>query len=373
MAKKAINILGIRGIPAAHGGFETFVGRLAPFLRDRGWKVTVFCQHDPEELDRPEHGFEDWYEGIRRIHLRSNSNGPHGTIHFDFSATKYVLNQDGIDLVLGYNTAIFMLLQRLRRRAIAINMDGIEWKRAKWSGLAKSWFYLNELLGSRLGNVTIADHPEIASHLSRHGRNGLVTIPYGADRVVNGDTAYATALGLEPDRYMISIARIEPENSILEIVRGFGRNRAGRKLAVLGKLTDEHPYHKQIRADAGPDVIFPGPIYDSETVSSLRFNARAYIHGHQVGGTNPSLVESLGAGNAIIAHDNKFNRWTAGSGQLFFSDEFSCAEQISRLFADDLLADQARASARDRFAGTFEWEQVLGQYDDVLCGMLRNR
>jgi glycosyltransferase involved in cell wall biosynthesis len=364
--ERAINIMGIRGIPAAHGGFETFAARLAPYLQSHGWKVLVYCQHEPDAHDVPANGFEDDWEGIHRVHLRSKRAGPVGTMEFDLATVRNVIKRPGIDLVLGYNTALFNLLQRMRRRRVVMNMDGIEWKRDKWSFPAKAWFFINELAGMHGCSQPIADHPEIAAHLRSRGCRNAVVIPYGSDEIREADPSLIEPFGLQSDRYFVSIARIEPENSILEIVRAFvASDRTDFKLAVLGKLQDDNAYHRAVRdaaAEAGEAVLFPGAIYDASIVSSLRFYTRAYLHGHQVGGTNPSLVEALGAGNAVIAHDNRFNRWTAGAGQFFFRDERDCRTNMDRLMRTPQEAIAARAAARRRHDEDFRWEKVLDQY-----------
>jgi glycosyltransferase involved in cell wall biosynthesis len=132
--------------------------------------------------------------------------------------------------------------------------------------------------------------------------------------------------GLVPKGYFLLVARIEPENSILEIVEAFVEAHMNEKLVVLGKLEPRiNRYHAKVQAAANGGVIFPGAIYDRKIVVALRFHCLAYMHGHQVGGTNPSLVEALGAGNPIIAHDNKFNRWAAGEEQLFFKNVKECS------------------------------------------------
>lgn len=357
-----VNILGIRGIPAAHGGFETFAANLAPFLRDRGHTVTVYCQED----DGDPGPWVDTWEGIERVHFCPKSDGPKGTIEFDWACVRHVMTQPGVDLVLGYNTAIFNIRERLKGRKVLMNMDGIEWKRAKWSLPARIWFFLNELAGANLCHVAIADHPEIARHVERRCFKKAVMIPYGSDRIENAPEEPIRAMGLEPGKYMVSIARVEPENSILELVQGFSALETDAKCVVLGRFDDDNAYHQQVKAAAGPNVMFPGAIYVPETVAALRFHARAYLHGHQVGGTNPSLVEALGAGNAVIAHDNKFNRWVTGDAQFYFSTIAEAQAQITKVLSDDAAHARASAAARAQHAEKFEWEMILSAYEKAL-------
>ncbi|MDO4635962.1 MAG: DUF1972 domain-containing protein [Lautropia sp.] len=358
----ALRILGIRGVPAAHGGFETFAEYLALYLAEKGWRITVYCQVDGTGAIK-----EDSWRGVRRIHIPVDREGPAGTIQFDWIATRHAQKAGEPCLTLGYNTAIFCTLLRLARLPNVINMDGIEWQRAKWGMGPKVWFYLNEWAGAWLGNHLVADHPEIKTHLSRRTSPDRITvIPYGAEDIRSADSAPVTALGLEPGRYLSVIARAEPENSLLEIVSGFSRKPRGLKLAVLGKYDAANPYHQAVKAAASDEVRFLGAIYDKAIVQALRFHSAAYVHGHQVGGTNPSLVEALGAGNAVIAHDNRFNRWVAGPGAAYFDGASGFADQLESILGDPGRLDAMRRASRARFEAEFQWDKILSAYETLL-------
>ena len=272
-------------------------------------------------------------------------------------------------LVLGYNTAIFLALLRWQGKKILINMDGIEWKRPKWSGPVRAWFYLNEWLGAWLGHRLVADHPAIEDHLAtRRPRGAIAMIPYGGDEVVATSAAPLAALGLTPQKYLVSIARIEPDNSILPMVQAFSRKGRGMKLVVLGKLDAGNAYHAAVRAAASDEVIFPGATY-GKVVQALRLHARGYCHGHTVGGTNPSLVESLWCGNAVLAHRNRFNQWTAGAEQFFFADTDECERMIERILTDDIAVARAGRMARLRAGADFVWADILSAYERELAAL----
>ncbi|MGZ5841881.1 MAG: DUF1972 domain-containing protein [Xanthobacteraceae bacterium] len=359
-------LLGTRGIPAAHGGFESFAEKLALFLVERGWRVTVYCQHDVKHVT--ERFSSDTWCDIERVNVQVAHGGAAGTIEFDWHSTRHAAAQDGVCLVLGYNTAIFLPLLRAKAKNILINMDGIEWKRPKWSPPVRLWFYLNEWIGAWLGHRLIADHPAIADHLAtRRPRGATAMIPYGGDEVTAASTTPVTALGLVPGQYLVSIARLEPDNNILTMVEAFSRRRRGAKLIVLGMLDANNPYHAAIKAAASDEVVFAGAIYDKAIVQALRFHARAYCHGHTVGGTNPSLVEALWCGNAVLAHRNRFNQWTAGLEQFFFSDTDECARMIDRILTDDVAVARAGRAARLRAAADFNWTDILLQYEHELA------
>ncbi|WP_137933661.1 DUF1972 domain-containing protein [Mesorhizobium comanense] len=358
----SILILGTRGIPAAHGGFETFAEKLALFLVGRGWKVGVYCQDEVERVDQRVR--TDTWRGIDLIHVQVASKGPRATLEFDWQCVLDAARRPGVCLVLGYNGAVFLTWLRLMRRKVITNMDGIEWRRPKWGPAARSWFWLNEWIGAWASHRLVADHPVIADHLAtRRPRKAISTITYGADPVTSAPEAPVRALGLEPGKYLISIARIEPDNNILPIVEAFRGQKSDMKLVVLGTLSDQIPYHVAVRKAADASVVLPGAIYDQAAVKALRYHARAYMHGHTVGGTNPSLVEALAAGNMVIAHDNPYNRWTAGAAAIFFKDTAGCAEAMRRAMEDDALVAACGEAARTRAREAFRWEDVLLAYE----------
>lgn len=362
LSKKHLAILGIRGVPAAHGGFESFAERFAPWMVQHGWKVTVYCQGSATGKR-----YEDEWEGCRRVHIPVKGDSAVASIIFDLKSTLEAIREKGTLLTLGYNTGFLSVYARLKRRVNLINMDGIEWKRAKYSMPQKAYLWLNERLAAASGNVLIADHPEIARHHSSHAAPGKIRmIPYGGDRIDVADEGELARFGLVRDQFFTVIARPEPENSILEIVRAFSRKPRDAKLIVLGRYSPDQAYQRTVRAVASGDVIFPGPIYQKEVLHALRLFGLAYIHGHQVGGTNPSLVEALGAGNAIIAHDNPFNRWVAGEAGLYFGDEDGCEEAIERLIFSAACRDELRLAASRRWEAEFTWPRILRSYQDLI-------
>lgn len=361
---KRLLILGTRGVPANHGGFETFAEALSTYLVQKGWRVTVYCQEDWNRTTM----YETMWGRVRRVHIPVKQTGALGTIIFDLKAALHARKQPTMALTLGYNTAIFNVLQRLRGKANLFNMDGIEYRRAKWGPVAKLWFWINERIACWTGTHLIADHPEIKAHLATRTREKRITmIPYGADVITDSSTAPLKEFGLEPGKFSTVIARPEPENSILEIVQGFSQQPRGHTLVVLGDFDENNPYHQRVLASASSEVKFLGAIYDKPTVRALRYHSYLYVHGHQVGGTNPSLVEALGAGNPVLAHDNPFNRWVAGAdAAVYFSDSASCAAQFTDLLDHPDHALAMKKAARLRHAEQFTWELVLAEYEKLL-------
>jgi hypothetical protein len=365
--QKALRILGIRGIPGCHGGFESFAQDLAPFLAARGWKVSVYCQVDSGPARE-----ENW-QGVGLVCLPVTTRGALGTMEFDWHSTRHAVASREPVLVLGYNTAMLSSLYRLRGIPNLLNMDGLEWRRQKHNPAERAWLLLNEWIGSRVADHVIADHPSIHSRYANWaGVRGLSTVPYGSRSVHSAERSLIEPFGLLPDGYTLVIARPEPENYILEIVRAYSARPRSRPLVVLGSYTRRVRYQRHVLDAARSDTMFPGAIYDRSTVDALRYFATLYVHGHRVGGTNPSLVEALGAGNAVLAHDNVFNRWVCGSAGAFFADEADLASSFDRLLEDHGARElpHLRAAARLRHASTFDLTRRLEEYEEVLAATL---
>ncbi len=363
---RRIRILGTRGIPNRHGGFEACVQHLAPWLVERGWHVTVYCQEPPGSAC-----YQDTWRGVVLEHVPAPSHGARGSLWFDAWTTRHAARHDDLMLTMGFNTAVLFPWYRLRGRRHVVNMDGVEWRRAKWSLPVRGWFWCNSWVAGYAANHLIADHPGIARMLARRGWSGRTTmVPYGADSVTHAPEGPLKALSLTPRRYGLVIARAEPENSVLEIVRAWSRAPRTHPLVVLGAYEAGHAFQAAVRAAAGPDVRFPGALYDPVVVQALRHHARLYVHGHTVGGTNPSLVEALGAGSPVLAHDNEFNRWVAGPGARYFADQAGCEAALTALLDDEAALTAMRSASYVRHAEAFTWEKVLPEYERVLLGAM---
>ena len=365
--EKTVRILGTHGVPANYGGFETAAENIALFLVAKGWRVVVYCQL----AGKGPVGHDVW-RGIERVMIPVDLPGWRGTSQFDWLSIAHACQFQDICLTFGYNTGIYNFRQRLSGIPNIINMDGIEWSRARWGFFKQSILYINERFAALFGNHLIADHPVIERYLwTRAPRRKISTITYGADPLPTAPRGLVDAMHLEPGRYLTLIARPLPENSILELVQAFSARRRDHKLVVLGQFRPEDDtYHRQVMAAASDEVVFPGPIYEKETVQALRFHGRGYLHGHTVGGTNPSLIEAMAAGNPVVAHDNQYNRWVASDGALYFDTVEAADRQISLLLSDEALQQKLKRAALCRFSQEFTWRRVAEQYEELLSAYL---
>lgn len=361
--KKTVRILGTHGVPAAYGGFETAAENIALFLVKQGWRVVVYCQ-----IKGKEDISEDTWNGIERVRIPINTPGWKGTSKFDWISINHACQFRDLCLTFGYNTAVFNIRQRLKGIPNVINMDGIEWSRARWGFVRQAILYINERIGCLAGNHLIADHPEIEKYLmTRAPKSKITTITYGADPLPEAPEDPVRQFGLEPGKYFNLIARPIPENSILEMVQGFSMKSRGYKLAILGKFEPEtDDYHCQVIEAASDEVVFLGAIYDKSTVQALRYHSLAYVHGHTVGGTNPSLVEAMAAGNPVIAHDNRYNRWVARDAAAYFDSADSFSDCIDKLLSSSSHLEAMKAASKQRFFEEFTWDYVASQYEQLL-------
>ncbi|MDR1394430.1 MAG: DUF1972 domain-containing protein [Bifidobacteriaceae bacterium] len=367
-ARPTVRILGTHGVPAAYGGFETAAENVGLYLAEHGWRVIVYCQTEGTGAIT-----SDVWRGLERINIPVNLPGWRGTSLFDAKCVAHASRFRDVCLVFGYNTGIFNLWQRLLGTPLAINMDGIEWSRSRWGFTRQMILYINERFSALAGNALIADHPVIAKYLAgRAPKHKIVTITYGAYEVRDAPEEPVLELGLEPGKYVTVVCRAIPENSVLELVEGFSRRKREYKLVVIGEYDLRNdPYHRTVRRAASAEVVFPGAVFDQERLGAIRFHSALYAHGHTVGGTNPSLVEAMAAGNPVLAHNNAYNRWTAGPEAAYFVTADHAAIQFDRLLPDPARLIAMSEASLARYREEFTWERVARKYEALLSRLAR--
>lgn len=356
-------ILGSRGIPARYGGFETFVEELAPRLVARGVEVTVFCEATgepaPAELG-----------GVRLEHVPAGAPGPLRTVAYDLRCLWRARRDFDVVYMLGYGASFACWLPRLWGSAVWINMDGLEWRRSKWSRLARWYLRAMEGIAGRVATRLVFDNGALAGEIvARRRWRGVerTALAYGAPIVRAADPAPLFELGLEPGGFDLALCRAEPENHLLEVVRAHVEADLPRPLVVVANTEAGTPYCDEVLAWASERVRFLGAVYEPRTVRALRFHCHTYLHGHSVGGTNPSLIEAMGCGAPVIAHDNPFNREVLGDAGLYFASEAALRGALAAAQAESPAGRRAiGAAARHRIEERYTWERVAQQYARLL-------
>jgi len=355
--------MGTRGVPAQYGGFETAVEEIGRRLVQRGYQVTVYCRN-PGQRQRE-------YLGMHLVNLPAIRHRMTETLSHTGISAAHAIVRDRPDVVLLLNAGNAPWLRPLAWAGIptAIHLDGLESRRQKWRGIGARYYRWAERAAVTWGTEVIADAEAIADHVQRLYARQCVVIAYGA-QVIHPGSDRLVELDCTPGGYHLIVARLEPENHVLEAVQGYRRSRQAVPLVVVGDAPYSQDYIRQVReAAAGdPRIRMVGSIYDRELLDQLYGNAATYVHGHSVGGTNPSLLRAMGAGAAVLAFDVEFNREVTAGEALFWSG----ADDVSAVF--DSLAEgihdedlrRYRVLGRQRIGEHYQWEQIVDQYEQLI-------
>lgn len=361
-----IALLGTRGIPAGYGGFETFAEQLAVRLAQRGHQITVYAEAEQAGLP------DTWHQGVRIRHIQRPHWRAASVIGYDCRCLWDARHGYDLLYMLGYGAAWACWLNRkIWGQRVWLNIDGLEWARSKWGPLARVYLRAMEWISSWAPTRVLADAQAIADRYDRLYPRGVPCsfIAYGAS-LAQSPAQGLDALsrwGLRAREYVLVVARPEPENHLLEIVLGHTLWGGSWPLVIVGDVQPVTPYQKRLLALASERVRFIGGVYDPELLTELRIGAGCHVHGHSVGGTNPSLLEALACGNVVIAHDNPFNREVARDAADYFQTSDQLAASLVLVHALTLSARQAVSSrARKIVSQYYTWELITDKYEALM-------
>ena len=362
--------MGTRGVPASYGGFETAVEEIGKRLAARGYGVTVYCRNPGQTLTE--------YEGMRLVNLPAFRHRVAETLsHTSLSAARAII-KDRPDVALVLNAGNAPLIKPLKAAGIpvAIHLDGLESKREKWRGAGARYYRWAEKVAVKQGDAVIADAQAIADYVeSTYGRTCTV-IPYGAEIIDPGSERLEDLDVIRRDYHLI-VARLEPENHVFEAVHGYTISEESRPLLVVGSAPYSQWYIDRVKevAAESPSVRLLGGIYDQELLDQLYANARTYIHGHSVGGTNPSLLRAMGAGAPVLAYDCEFNREVTNEQALFWQDAESLAVILDEIAEGEIDVELGAMSdaGRTRIAEHYQWDAVADLYEQLLQTLAKER
>lgn len=355
-----IAILGTRGVPARYGGFETAAEEIGRRLADWNHEVVVYCRN-PGQTARS-------YVGMQLVNLPALRNKATETLSHTALSTVHAMVKSRPDVVFLFNAANAPFIPALRAAGIpvAIHVDGLEWKRAKWGRRASAYYRWAEESSTRWAQAVIADSQGIVDYLL--ATHGIIAtfIPYGAPTVFPHPERLAE-LQVRQHGYHLSVARLEPENYVAETVEGYVSSSCRLPLIVVGDAAYSDQYRQQVIAAAhgDPRVRFLGAIWDQELLDALYAGSASYLHGHSVGGTNPSLLRAMGAGAPVIANDVPFNREVARENGRYCRNRADVARECE-LVETDLPAAIARGEAgRIDITARYQWDEVAATYEKL--------
>lgn len=358
-----IVMLGTRGVPARYGGFETAVEEVGSRLAAAGHHVTVYCRPSPDDHLTTHLGMHRVV--LPALHRRSLETLSHGIV----SALHLVTRRRRPDAVLVLNAANAFVLPLLHARGlpVATHVDGLEWQRAKWSGAGQRFYRLAERLAVRWSDALVADAEGIAAYYAAEFGALTEQIAYGAPVQERPADQRLAELGLTSGGYHLVVARFEPENHVDVLVRAHLASGAALPLVVVGSAPYPSEHVRTIEAlGADPRVRLLGGVWDEELLDQLYAGAATHLHGHSVGGTNPSLLRAMGAGAPVIAYDVVFNREVLGEGGVVFTTEAELGAHLLDAERDPETWRSRGKALRERAATCYRWDDVALAYAAML-------
>ncbi len=362
-----VAMIGDRGIPARYSGFSTLVEEVSTRLvASHGMEVTVYCRSPYAEEHPPE------FKGVRLVYLSApGGKSFESLLHSQRAILHAALRNYDLAFVVDPGNSPLTWPLALRRMPFVIHTDGMGWKREKWSDFQKRYYRWSESVAARLATGLVCDSAAMRQYyLETYGAESAY-LPYGA---LVGDPPNRGApghFGLEPGEYHLVVARLEPENNLELIIREYKASKARLPLVYVGGARYESEFSRHVMAQAGGRFRFLGPIYESDILNGLYRHCRSYVHGHEVGGTNPSLLRAMGMGATCVALDVVFNREVLeDTGRYFSKAPGNLAAAIEAVEADPAGSERLGELTRDRARRLFRWDGVAAGYAEFFTHLV---
>jgi len=356
-----IAILGCRGFPSTYSGYETFINELAPRLAEKGHEVTVYCRQSLF-AERPE-----VFRGVRLRYLPSIETKNFGTLTHTLAAVlDSLLRKFDVFFFVNPGNGFHCILPRLLGKKIVLNVDGLEWTRGKWGSAARFYFKSAARCATLFCQEIVNDSLEMQRIYLEEWNCPSTYIAYGANIESSRNPELIREYGLEPGGYYLIASRIIPENHPDLIAEAFSGVKTARKLAIAGGANYRSPLLEKLKRWPDPRVTVLGHVDSDEKIKELHCNCYAYVHGHSVGGTNPSLLKALGFGNCVLALDVPFNREVIlDYGVLFRKEVEDLRGKIRFLEENPEKAAEFRRRAPERIREAYTWEKIADQYEEL--------
>lgn len=360
-----IALVGTRGVPAQYGGFETAVEEVGRRLVRLGHEVVVYCRRG--EPRAKEHA------GMHLVHVPAVQRRTAETLsRTALSLGHVVAHRTDVAIVFNAANAPLLPLLRAARIPVATHVDGLEWQRAKWGPTGRRYYRAAERLAVRWSDALIADARGIQGYYASTYAAESVFLPYGAPLAGPVDARLLSSVGLREDGYHLVVARLEPENHVDLMIRGYLRSGAAQPLVVVGSVPYPSEHSELVRRLAASDarVRALGAVWDQSLLDALYGGALTYLHGHSVGGTNPSLLRAMGAGTAVIALDVVFNREVLADTGVFVSSAEDVARELDAAERDPAASRQRGRAGRERAGREYVWDDVARGYERLCRDLL---
>lgn len=351
-----IGILGTRGIPNHYGGFEQFVEFVAPEWVKQGCEVYVYCSslHPYKE--------KTW-KNVHLIHCKDPENkiGTAGQFIYDLNCIIDARKRNfDVLLQLGYTSSSIWWWLMPKKAKIITNMDGLEWKRTKYSKKVQTFLKYAEKWAVNHSDHLVADSKGIQDYLQEKYQVNSTYIAYGAEVFQHPNEAVLKEFQVEIEKYSMLIARFEPENNLEMILDGVALSEKKETFLVVGNHNNGFGEYLKEKYKTYSQIKFIGAVYNLDKLNNLRYFSRLYFHGHSVGGTNPSLLEAMASNALIAAHNNGFNKGVLEDNAFYFTK----ANEVSDIYNNtvkSLFVNKLNEN-KNRINETFNWDLISNQY-----------
>lgn len=359
--KLRIAILGTRGIPNYYGGFEHISEYVSAGLVKRGHEVTVYNSHN-----HPYQG-DTWNDvQIKHCYDPEYAIGTAGQFIYDMNCLIDARKQKfDVVLIMGYTSSSVWGWLYPRDSTIITNMDGMEWKRSKYSKPVQNFLKYAEKLAVHYSDYYVADSQVIQSYLADKYSIDSCYIPYGADLMTEQEREQIDPVQAMKEDYFLLMARMEPENNIETILDGFNSSNSKKTFKVLGNTDNRFGKYIAAKFERDDRIEFKGGIFDTPKVRLLQNNSYLYFHGHSVGGTNPSLLEAMASEALIAAHNNPFNKAVLNSDAFYFSDADEVRQLIENVQREETEQTMVKNNI-NKIHALFNWETIVDQYEEFI-------
>lgn len=356
-----IAILGTRGIPANYGGFETFAEQLSGRLAARGHAVTVYGRKHYSTTDA------QFYRGVRLVTLPTIRHKYFDTIvHAFLSVLHAAPRRYDVILICNAANSIFAFIPRLFGTPTLVNVDGLERKRKKWNWLGRKYYLVSEWLSTFLPTAIVTDAQVIQDYYATRYHKDSAMIAYGAEVARRAAPEPLRRYGLEPNRYILYVSRLEPENNAHLVIEAYEQVKTDLPLVIVGGAPYAQEYIAQLKSTTDPRIKFVGFVF-GEDYRALQQNAYCYVHATEVGGTHPALIEAMGAGNCALTLNTPENREVIGDAGIIYESVDDLVIQLQRVLADPSIIGEYRRRAMARVMKLYNWEQITDQYEVLLA------
>ena len=367
--KLKIAIIGSRGYPYVYSGYETLVKELSERLVKKGHLVRVYC-HSSLFNKKPRYvdGIELIYTpSIETKYLSQIINSFFSFIHVCFS---------NIDIVLVLNSANgpFGIFTKLFKKKTCINVDGLEWLRPKWKGFGSIYFKCASKMATLFYDQIINDSDEMRKVYLNLFKIDSKVVGYGANIRKSESPYLINKWNLKQRDYYLVIGRLIPDNNADLIVKGFLKSNSKKKLVVVGDVPYKDSYASNLKKIKDDRLVFTGYVKDQNILAELYHNCYVYVHGHEFGGTNPTMIKAIAYGCAILALDTVFNQEMLQKGKfgLFFKKELiSVTKQIDHCEKENILMNKLRQQSVNGITNKYNWDYIARQYLEVFKSLIK--